>query len=95
MIRVEVIANRSIQEDFFEQLRLKNVGQHFTMFSEAQGVGLSGPRQGDHIWPEENFVFVCYTSPEDAGTIRTAVEYLRGKFPNEGIRFFAVQGVDL
>ena len=54
-ICVEVIANRSIQEDFHERLRKRGIGAHYTLFPEVQGTGYAGPRRGDHIWPEENF----------------------------------------
>lgn len=96
MIRIEVVGNRSIQEDFFDRLQAEQVGLHYTLFPEVQGAGFAGPRRGDHVWPEENFVYVAYTDEaEDARRIRTIVEELRGLFEEEGIRFFATRGADL
>lgn len=95
MIRVEVIANRSVQEDFFEKLRNAGIGSHYTLFPEVHGAGDAGPRRGDHIWPEENFVWVSYLDREDALVIRRIVDDLRERFPDEGLRLFASQGVDL
>lgn len=94
-LRIEVIANRSVQEDFFELLEAAEIGGHYTLFPEVQGAGHAGPRRGDHIWPEENFVYVAYVTAEEARAIRTQVETLRSKFETEGIRMFATQGVDL
>ena len=95
IIRVEVIANRSVEEDFFELLGKAEVGAHYTLFPEVQGAGLAGPRRGDHIWPEENFVYITYVSEAEARTIREQVEKVRARFGTEGIRMFATRGVDL
>lgn len=96
MIRMEVIGNRSIQDDFFERLQQEEVGLHYTLFPEVHGSGFAGPRRGDHVWPEENFVYVAYTSEaEEARRVRAIVEDLKEIFEDEGIRFFATQGVDL
>jgi len=95
MIRVEVIANRSVQEDFFEALAKAGAGTYYTLFPEVQGAGNAGPRRGDHIWPEENFVYVAYVSIDEARAIRSVTDTLRSAFPDEGIRFFAVRGTDV
>lgn len=96
MIRMEVIGNRSVQEDFFERLRAEEVGSHYTLFPEVHGSGFAGPRRGDHVWPEENFVYVAYTDePEEARRVRSIVEDLKKIFEDEGIRFFATQGAAL
>lgn len=92
-IRVEVIANRSVQEDLFERLRKRGVGTHYTLLPEVQGAGDAGPRRGDHIWPEENFVFISYVDMEEAQAIKDEVHKLQQVFEDEGIRFFAVQGL--
>ncbi|MFW5826753.1 MAG: PG0541 family transporter-associated protein [Alkalispirochaeta sp.] len=94
-IRVEVIANRSIQEDFFELLEAAEVGGHYTLLPEVQGAGHAGPRRGDHIWPEENFVYVTYVTEAEARRIREQVEAVRSRFETEGIRMFATRGVDV
>lgn len=95
MIRIEVIANRSVQEDFFESLRAAQIDAHYTLFPEVHGAGAAGPRRGDHIWPEENFVYVSYLERETAMVIKEIVDKLRKAFPDEGIRLFASQGVEL
>lgn len=96
MIRMEVIGNRSIQDDFFERLEAGQAGLHYTLFPEVQGAGFAGPRRGDHVWPEENFVYVAYTDDaEEARRVRAVVDELRDIFEDEGIRFFATRGADL
>lgn len=95
MIRVEVIGNRSVQEDFFDRLAEREVGQHHTLFPEVQGVGNSGPRQGDHVWPEENFVFFAYVEREEAAAIKEIVSELKEVFAGEGIKFFATEATEI
>lgn len=96
MIRIEVVGNRSIQEDFFELLEREGVGLHYTLIPEAHGNGYSGMRRGDHIFPEENFVFFSWVEDEDRGrVIKDIVEELRTRFPDEGIAFFVSACVDL
>ena len=95
LFRVEVIANRSIQEDFFERLKESRLDTHYTLFPEVQGSGNHGLRRGDHIWPEENFVYVAYITKSEARTVQAHVTELVTRFPDEGIRFFVTRGVSL
>ncbi|MCL2609456.1 MAG: hypothetical protein FWD94_06100 [Treponema sp.] len=92
MIRVEVIANRSVEENVLDALRVENVGKFYTKYPDILGVGSSGPRMGDAIWPEENFVFVFWCGKEEAQAIRRAVASVKAKFPNEGIKMFWLEG---
>lgn len=95
MIRVEVVGNRSVQEDFFDRLAEREVGEYHTLLPEVQGVGSSGPRRGDHVWPEENFLYIAYVEQQEARAIRDIVSQLKEVFAGEGIRFFASQAVEL
>jgi len=92
MIRVEVIANRSVEENILDALKLENVGKYYTKSPGILGVGTSGPRMGDSIWPEENFVFVFWCEEEEALAIERAVISVKEKFPNEGIKMFSLSG---
>ena len=88
MTRVEIIANRSVEADLMDALSQKGIARYHTKIPEVQGVGTSGPRQGDHIWPEENFVIVVYCSEEEARAIRLVAEELKRFFKDEGITVF-------
>jgi hypothetical protein len=88
-IRVEIIGNHSIQEDLVDLLNKHKVGQSRTLIPEVQGRGSSGPRQGDHIWPEENFIMIVFCERSEAKVIRKAVDELKEFFPDEGIKMFA------
>ncbi len=90
-MRLEIIANHSVEEDIFEALQRKGVGSFYTRIPSVQGVGNSDPRFGDHIWPEENFLLIIYCSEEEADLIARAVAEVKERFEEEGIKLFAVQ----
>jgi hypothetical protein len=93
--RVEIVGNRSVQEDLVDLLDGERVGRQRTLFPEAQGVGRAGERRGDHVWPEENFVMVIYCDEAEARTLVRIVSALHGRFPDEGLAIFATRGVEL
>jgi hypothetical protein len=45
---------------------------------------------GDAIWPEENFALVIWCEEEEAHRIARAVAAVKGRFPDEGIKFFSL-----
>ena len=90
MKRVEVIANRSVEEDLMESFAAAGVARHYTKFPVVHGVGTSGPRMGDSVWPEENFVLVCYCEEAEAIRIAELAAAVKVRFPEEGIKVFAL-----
>ena len=88
MRRIEIIANKSVEADLLDALTRKGVAGYHTRIPEVYGVGNSGPRQGDHVWPEANVVLVVYCSEEEAAQIRDAVRELKRFFKDEGITVF-------
>jgi nitrogen regulatory protein PII len=88
MIRVEIVANHSVEENILEALKDHGVGKYYTLYPNVTGIGSSGPRMGDAIWPEENFALVIWCEEEEARGIVQAVEEVKKTFPEEGIRVF-------
>jgi len=88
MIRVEIIANNSVEENVLEALAKEEAGKFYTKIPGVLGVGSSGSRMGDAIWPEENFVLVIWCEEDEAGRIKRAIDSVKEKFPDEGIKFF-------
>lgn len=91
MKRIEIIANRSIEEDLHDLFNRRDIGKHYTKIPVVHGTGKSGPRRGDHVWPEENFILIIYTHDEEAVKIREAVSELKVMFEGEGIKIFEVE----
>jgi len=90
MIRIEIIANHSVEENIIEALAKENTGKYYTKYPNILGVGNTGPRMGDAVWPEENFALVFWCEEEEARTIQRAVSKVKEKFPGEGIKLFGL-----
>jgi len=90
MQRVELIANHSVEENILDAFKDHGVGKYYTLYPNVTGVGTSGPRMGDAVWPEENFAMVIWCEKEEARGIIKAVEEVKEKFPSEGIKVFGV-----
>ncbi|MDR1899163.1 MAG: hypothetical protein LBQ55_04055 [Treponema sp.] len=88
MFRIEIIANHSVEENILEALRKEGVGKYYTKFSNVFGVGKTGPRMGDAIWPEENFSLVIWCEEEELRGIKRAVASVKEHFPGEGVKLF-------
>ena len=90
MIRVEIIANHSVEENILEALAKEQVGKFYTKIPNVLGVGSAGPRMGDAVWPEENFALVIWCEEAEAKNIKRAVDSVKEKFPGEGIKLFGI-----
>ena len=90
MFRVEIIANHSVEENILEALKQEGAGKYYTRFPNVFGVGGAGPRMGDAVWPEENFVLVIWCEEEEARAIGRAVASVKERFPGEGIKVFGM-----
>ena len=90
MIRVEIIANHSVEENILEALAREGAGKYYTRYPNVLGTGSSGPRMGDAVWPEENFVLVIWCEDEESRAIARAVASVKERFPGEGIKVFGL-----
>jgi hypothetical protein len=88
MIRTEIYANRSVEEDIFEAIENRIPGFSYSLFEDVQGRGRSGVRHGTAIWPELNVLYVIVGTDAQAGFVREAVSKVKKAFPKEGIKLF-------
>jgi hypothetical protein len=88
MKRIEVIGNRSIEDDLFDRFKLNNIVNYYTKIPVVHGVGSSGPRMGDHVWPEENFMLIIYCDENEADAIQKSIEEVKKYFKDEGLKMF-------
>ncbi|MCL2138340.1 MAG: hypothetical protein FWH41_02285 [Treponema sp.] len=90
MKRIEIIANHSVEENILEALAKEDAGKYYTKYPNILGVGSTGPRMGDAIWPEENFTLVIWCEDEEAIAIERAIAEVKKVFPDEGIKIFGL-----
>jgi hypothetical protein len=90
MIRIEIVANHSVEENILEAFQAEGVGKFYTKYPQVYGVGSTGPRMGDAIWPEENFALVVWCEAGEAQGIKRAVDKVKKQFPDEGIKLFGL-----
>ena len=90
MVRLEIIANHSVEENILEALVKEGAGKFYTKIPHIYGVGSTGPRMGDAVWPEENFILIIWCEEEEARAIQRAVISVKEKFPGEGIKLFGI-----
>jgi hypothetical protein len=88
MIRIEIFANNSVEENILEALAREQAGKFYTKIPNVVGVGSAGPRMGDAVWPEENFSLVIWCEEEEAAAVKRAIGTVKEKFPGEGIKLF-------
>jgi hypothetical protein len=91
VIRIEIIANHSVEENILEALKDEGSGKFYTKYPGVFGVGSAGPRMGDAIWPEENFALVIWCDEDEAQGIDRAIAKVKAQFPDEGIKLFAMR----
>ena len=81
-----------MEENILEALKREGIGKYYTKYPTIFGVGSSGPRMGDAVWPEENFGMVIWCEEKEARAIQIAVEGVKRQFPDEGIKVFGLPG---
>jgi hypothetical protein len=86
MIRTEIYANRSVEEDIVEGLSRLLPDLSYSIVEEVKGKGKAGIRHGTAVWPELNVLYIIYSEESDAASIRRAVQEVKSAFPKEGIK---------
>ena len=88
MIRTEVYANRSVEEDIVEAIEGRVPGTPYSLIEDVKGRGNAGVRHGSAIWPELNILYIFYSEEEEARLIRESINFVKKAFPQEGIKVF-------
>ncbi len=88
MKRIEIIGNRSLEEDLFDTFKKMKIVEHYTKVPVVHGVGTSGPRLGNFVWPEDNFLLIIYCENKEAKKIIEAIKEVKSYFKDEGLKLF-------
>ena len=94
MYRAEIIANQSVQDDIIEVLEQYIPEILYTVTPLVHGRGGNGYKLGSSTWPETNFVLVSYIEDLEKDKVRTIINAVKEKFPDEGIKLFFVKAED-
>ena len=95
LYRAEIISNQSVQEDITERLEKEIPSIQYTLIPEVQGRGIRTKKSGDTVWPEMNFILFAYVELEEAKIIKSIVESVKNRFPNEGISLFFTKAEEI
>lgn len=90
MKRLEIIGNRSIQEEVLGALEEAAEGLRYTLLPVVHGRGKADRRLGTTVWPEENFLVLSYLEDGPADLAREAVLGLKARYPREGLQVFVL-----
>ncbi len=90
MCRAEIIANNSVQEEIIDALEALIPDFLYTVIPVVHGKGKRDKKLGTTTWPELNFVLIAYVDDGNAAVVRSAIESVKERFPNEGIKLFMI-----
>jgi hypothetical protein len=88
MKRMELIANRSVENEIIEALEEVIQDFYYTLLPEIHGKGKTKYRLGTATWPELNFLLISYLDDGAAAKAEKAIQGVKEHFPREGIKFF-------
>jgi hypothetical protein len=91
MKRLEIIANKSVQENILQGLEAHIEDFSYTLIPVVHGKGKNGERLGTAIWPEENCMIISYLTCRQADAANFIVENVKNRFPKEGIKIFFME----
>jgi len=90
MKRLEIIANKTIEDDLFDAFERHHVATSYTLIPVVHGAGHTGLKLGTTVWPNENFLLIIYCEESEAETIRSIIFDLKKRFKGEGIKLFEI-----
>ncbi len=88
MIRIEIIANQSVQSELIKNIETLMPDMFYTILPLANGKGKNSYKLGDSTWPETNFVLISYADDKAEKKISQIVRFVKLKFSTEGIKLF-------
>lgn len=93
MIRCEIIANQSVQEEITVLLEEKVPDIQYTIVPLVTGCGKNSYKLGNSTWPETNFLLISYIDDKDLSMVKAVVSAVKQKFTGEGIELFCVKSL--
>ncbi|HBG65397.1 MAG TPA: hypothetical protein DDW78_02890 [Treponema sp.] len=92
MYRIEIIANKSVEEDITQALEQYVPGILYTVVPLVYGRGGNDRKLGTTTWPETNFLLISYIEDEQLLAAKAVIQAVKEKFTGEGIKCFVLKG---
>ena len=93
MKRMELIANKSVENEIIEALEKNIEGFYYTLIPELHGRGKNKYCLGTATWPELNFMLISFLEDPDAVKAENIIHEIKKSFPREGIKLFMMEAV--
>jgi hypothetical protein len=90
MKRLELMANRSVEEEIISGLEAGIKDFYYTLLPVVHGRGKAQYCLGTPTWPETNFLLISYLNDRDTEMVKSVIEEIKNRFPNEGIKLFFI-----
>lgn len=95
MYRVEIISNKSVEEEITQALEEYVPDILYTKFPLVYGRGGDDRKLGSTTWPEKNFALVSYIENGDLYKVKAVMEGVKKRYSGEGIKMFAIKAEDI
>lgn len=95
MYRIEIISNKSVEDDITETLEEHIPDILYTTFPLVYGKGGNDRKLGTTTWPETNFVMVSYIKDNELPVVKAVIKAVKEKFNGEGIKLFVVKAEEI
>lgn len=94
MVRCEIIANQSVQEEIVVLLEEYIPDCLYTIIPTVTGRGKNSYKLGNSTWPETNFILVSYVDDSKVSIVRAIIKAVKERFKGEGIKLFCVNATE-
>lgn len=95
MLRIEILSNKSIEEDITDSLEQYVPGILYTKIPVVYGRGGDDYKLGTTTWPETNFALISYIEDKDLDMVKAVVKGVKERFKREGVKLFVVKAEEL
>ena len=95
MYRIEIISNKSVEDDITEILEEHIPDILYTTVPLVYGKGGNARKLGTTTWPETNFVMVSYIKDNELPVVKAVIKAVKEKFNGEGIKLFVVKAEEI
>ena len=93
MKRIELIANKSVENEIVIALEDNIHDFFYTLVPELHGRGKTKYKLGTATWPEMNFMLISYLDDPDSIKAESIIRKVKDRFPKEGIKLFIMEAV--